>query len=151
MTVTNEVKYECVALNLDLLTLISLLVLANSRTLHITKQFNKMLFAEPKELPLKNHYFWDLMFLAWLLGWEACLIRQKLKSEDIFIYIFKERKLRKEYACKLLVGWHCFSISWIGWQQNLIKPDETPSGVTCKLFINTDSAVLYSAEPCSIK
>lgn len=70
----------------------------------------------------------------------------------IYLEIFKVCKMKERlHACKLPVVWHCFSISWTSWKQILMKPDEAPSGVSCKLFMNTDSAVLYSAELHSYK
>lgn len=86
-----------------------------------------------------NHYFY---FSGLTFG-----IRGMLDQTRIYLEIFKVCKMKERvHSCKLPFVWHCFSISWTSWQQNLMKPDEAPSGVSCKLFMNTDSAVLYSAE-----
>lgn len=86
-----------------------------------------------------NHYFY--------VSGLTFGIRGMLDQTRIYLEIFKVCK-RKErvHSCKLPVVWHCFSVSWTSWQQHLMKPDEAPSGVSCKLFMNTDSAVPYSAE-----
>lgn len=92
-----------------------------------------------------------IIFKIWCFRLDFWDERHAWSDEDIFRDIQSVQNEGKNTCMQIACGLTWFQYLMNKRQQILMKPDKAPSGVSCKLFMNTDSAVLYSAELHSYK